>query len=118
MKTLAYTIDLQDAPESISLYKEYHKDVWPEVIESNLRLGVRKCKIFLFGTRVVMIMETEDWYDPEAGLRDYASGLREKEWDALMRSFQKPVVQTSSDIWWSAMEIIFDMDEYTTVLSV
>jgi L-rhamnose mutarotase len=110
MKTYAYTIDLKDNPEIIAKYKEYHRNIWPELIEANKKMGVKENKIFLLGTRLFMIMKVADDFDPQRDMQNYAAGEREKEWDALMRSFQKPVPEAGEDEWWAQMECVFDLD--------
>ncbi|NJD02818.1 MAG: L-rhamnose mutarotase [Ruminiclostridium sp.] len=109
MKTYAYTINLKNNPEA---YKKYHRAVWPEIIECNRKLGIIRSKIFLLGTRVFMIIETEDSFDPVKDLQNYASGPREKEWDALMCTFQEPVPEAAEGEWWAQMELVFDLDDY------
>jgi hypothetical protein len=54
------TIDLRDDPAAIATYREHHRRVWPEVIESLRRVGVEQMDIHLLGRRLVMIVEMRD----------------------------------------------------------
>ena len=40
MKTFAMALDLVDESSSIREYKEYHRNVWPEVKEGLLEIGI------------------------------------------------------------------------------
>ena len=40
MKTFAMALDLVDEPRSIMEYREYHRNVWPEVKEGLLEIGI------------------------------------------------------------------------------
>ena len=42
MKTFAQTIDLVNDPQIIKKYEEYHRNVWPEVIESLKSIGINR----------------------------------------------------------------------------
>ena len=109
MKTIAYTLDLVDSPALIEKYKQYHKKVWPEVLNSSKKSGVLCSKIFLLGTRLFLYMEVTDDY--QAGqLQGYATGERENEWEMLMRNFQRPVPDAKPGEWWAEMEEVYDLE--------
>jgi L-rhamnose mutarotase len=109
MKVLAYTLDLVDSPSMIEKYKEYHKKVWPEVLHSIKKSGVLNSRIFLLGTRLFLYMEVSDDFQLNH-FQDYASGDREKEWEMLMRTFQRPVPEAKPHEWWAEMELIYDLN--------
>jgi L-rhamnose mutarotase len=92
--------------------KEYHSAVWPEIIELNRNMGIKKSKIFLLGTRMFFIMETDDNFDPIHDLQNYAKTPKAKEWDTIMRNFQEPVPGAKEGEWWAQMELVFDLDWY------
>jgi len=116
MKTLAYTLDLIDSPDLIEKYKQYHKNVWPEVLNGIKKSGVLNSRIFLLGTRLFLYMEVTDDYQLNH-FQDYASGEREKEWEMLMRSFQRPVPEAKPDEWWAEMELIYDLNSQLASVS-
>ncbi|RYG08803.1 MAG: L-rhamnose mutarotase, partial [Chitinophagaceae bacterium] len=57
MKRHCFTLDLIDDQKLIEAYKEYHRAVWPEIKESITSAGVKELEIYLFGTRLFMIMD-------------------------------------------------------------
>jgi L-rhamnose mutarotase len=103
------TTDLRDDPAAIEAYKAHHRQVWPEVLRSLRRAGIREMAIYILGRRLVMIVET-DGVDVRRAFADHlASGPRVAEWEALMRALQQPVSGGSSGEWWAAMEPVFEM---------
>jgi L-rhamnose mutarotase len=103
------TTDLRDDPAAIDAYKAHHRQVWPEVLRSLRRAGIREMAIYILGRRLVMIVET-DGVDVRRAFADHlASGPRVAEWEALMRALQQPVSGGSSGEWWAAMEPVFEM---------
>ncbi len=110
MKSYAMALDLQDDDEVIARYKEYHRAVWPEVLDGLKSLGISKMKIFLRGNRLFMYLETPDDFDLERDFQRYTDASpRAAEWDALMREFQVRVPNAKPGEWWAAMEEVFDL---------
>ena len=46
MRSFAMTLNLKDDPQTVETYKEYHRKVWPEVLEGLKGIGISKMKIF------------------------------------------------------------------------
>ncbi len=111
MKHFGLTLDLKDDSEAIEKYKTYHRDVWPEVLDSLKRVGINRMKIYLLGRRLFMTIEAIDSFDPA---RDFSRYLqldpRCREWDKLMRTFQEPVSEVQTGEWWAMMELVFESD--------
>lgn len=101
-------LDLRDDPELIARYEAHHRAVWPEVLAHLRAHGVRELEIFRLGTRMVMLMETDDTvFDPQhmaAAMRD---NPRIQEWEALMWHFQAPTPWTPDGEKWTSMQSIF-----------
>lgn len=57
---LCLALDLRDDPELIARYEAHHRAVWPEVLAHLRAHGVRELEIFRLGTRMVMLMDTDD----------------------------------------------------------
>ena len=110
MKTFAYTLELVDDPDMIAKYREYHKNVWPEVLKGIRETGVLRSKIFLLGNRLFMIVEAEDSYCAQT-LQSYTADPKSKEWDELMRCFQKPVREAKEGEWWAEMDLVYDFEQ-------
>src|SRR5215213_8872724 len=105
MKSYAKTLLLQDDPAKIEDYKRHHAAVWPEVLAALRESGVTGMKIWLLGTRMFMLMETTDDYDPTQGGGQYASHPRVQEWETLMHTLQARAPEAPSDAWWADMEL-------------
>jgi len=104
------TVDLRDDPDAIAAYREYHRRVWPEVIDSLRRAGVEQMEIHLLGRRLVMIVELRDGADHRRAFAMHAaSSPRVAEWERLMRALQEPAPGTPAGDWWTAMEPIFSL---------
>jgi L-rhamnose mutarotase len=104
------TLNLKDDAEIINKYKEYHRAVWPEVLDGLRGLGISKMKIFLHGRRMFMYLEAPDDFDVLRDFPKYMEAPRAKEWDELMCTFQERVPGAKPGEWWAAMEEVFDID--------
>ena len=85
--------------------------MWPEVVESLRRAGVRHMDIHLHGRRLVMIVEVDDGLDVKRVFAAHrASNARVAEWEALMKTLQEPVAAAGPGEWWAIMEPVFHMN--------
>jgi L-rhamnose mutarotase len=101
-------IDLKD-DSVVGTYREYHRRVWPEVLESLRTSGVLDLQIYLLGRRLVMIADLEDGADlRRAFATRIASHPRVAEWERLMMSLQQPAPGAAEGEWWTAMEPVFE----------
>jgi Uncharacterized conserved protein len=112
MKTYVYTLNLKNDPELIIKYLEHHQAVWPEVVASVQQAGILGDRVYRLGTRLVLVLDVQDDFDPQRDLPKYTGHLRAKEWDTLMRTFQEPVLEAKVGEWWALMENIFDLNEH------
>lgn len=110
MRVFAQALDLVDDPRLIEAYRAHHRRVWPEVLQALERIGIRRMKIFLVGTRLFMYGEAEDSFDPATSYAAYASTPRAAEWDELMRAFQRRLAEAPTDAWWAPMECVFCLE--------
>ncbi|QNK65396.1 L-rhamnose mutarotase [Variovorax sp. PAMC26660] len=101
-------LDLKDDPKLIAEYEAYHRSIWPEV-RAHLHVhGVTGMEIYRLGTRMVMLMETDDArYDAQAMALASQSDSKIGEWETLMWKFQAPTPWTPEGEKWVAMERIF-----------
>ena len=110
--TAVFTINLKDDPAAIDAYRRYHRDVWPEVLQSLRRHGVQRMDIHLLGRRAVMVVEMPDGLDYRTAFKAHASSsARVTEWERLMMSLQEPPEDARSGEWWVLMERVFHMDQ-------
>lgn len=111
MKTYAMALDLVDDIALIEQYKEFHLEVWPEVKEGLINIGIEEMRIFLSGTRLFMVLNVPDDFDLENDFQAYAdSSPKATEWDTLMRTYQKKVPVAENNEWWSPMEEVFNLN--------
>ena len=108
------TVDLRDDPAAIAAYREHHRHVWPEVLDSLRAAGIRRLDIHLLKRRLVMIVEVSDDLDVgRAFAAHLASSPRVAEWERLMRSLQESPPGAAPGEWWTMMEPVFQLDEET-----
>ena len=105
-------MDLKDDPAAIEAYRRHHRHVWPEVVESLRRVGVRRMDIHLLGRRLVMIVDLADGLDFRQALAAHmTSGPRVAEWETLMKSLQERPPGAAPGEWWAVMEPVFHLND-------
>lgn len=109
----ALALDLHDDVQLIEEYERFHREVWPEVITHLRSHGVLGIEIFRLGTRLFMLLDTDDEkYD---AVRLAAASLntpRIQEWEDLMWRFQVPTPWTPAGQKWTVMTRLFDLHDY------
>lgn len=109
MKLYGLTLLLRDDPAAIERYKEYHRQVWPEVKARIRECGIREMRIFLLRRRMFMYIETDDAFDPAVDFARINEAPKSKEWDDVMRTLQELAPEASPGEWWALMEQVFDL---------
>lgn len=104
------TLDLKDDPKLIAEYRRYHEKIWPEITRSIKDSGIEGLEIYLFGARMVMIMEVNEHFSFEAKARADQSNPKVQEWENLMWRFQQSLPQAKLGEKWQLMEKIFDLE--------
>ncbi|MCW0038769.1 L-rhamnose mutarotase, partial [Acinetobacter baumannii] len=88
-------LDLRDDPALIARYEALHHRIWPEVAAHLRSHGVTGMEIHRLGTRMVMVMETDDAvHDARAMALASATDPKLCEWEDLMWAFQAPTPWT------------------------
>ena len=106
------TLDLRDDPAVVAAYRQYHAEIWPEVVASLEQAGVREMEIFLLGRRLVMILELPEGREiAEVFARHASSSARVVEWERLMKTFQQPAPAAPAGEWWAVMERVFRLSD-------
>ena len=88
MKRYVLALDLKPDEALIREYDEYHRAVWPEVLESLRSSGILEMEIFRIGNRLCMVLETTDDFTFEQKAHLDAANPKVQEWEALMDTFQ------------------------------
>lgn len=109
MKKYCLALDLKDDPGLIDQYKNWHKQVWPEIIESIRGSGVQALDIFCTGNRLFMILEADDTFSFEEKALADAANPRVQEWETLMWQFQQALPWSKPGEKWMLMEKIFEL---------
>lgn len=104
-------LDLREAPALIAQYEDWHRRVPPEVLAHLRRHGVTAMQIYRLGTRLCMVMDTDDSrFDAEALAAAEASDPNLVAWERLMWRFQAPTPWTQEGRKWSAATCVFDLE--------
>ena len=110
--TLRYclTLDLKNDPDLIARYKDHHKQVWPEIVESIKDSGVEEMDIYLLGTRLLMVLEVNESFSFEKKARLDEENAKVREWEQLMSRFQQQLPEAKPGQKWVVMEQIFKLE--------
>jgi L-rhamnose mutarotase len=107
-------LDLKDDAALIAEYEAHHRAIWPEVREHLRAQGVTGMEIFRLGTRLCMVMETDDAvFDGDRMAQAEAGDARLQAWEALMWRFQAPTPWTPEGRKWMPATRIFDLTRQT-----
>jgi L-rhamnose mutarotase len=112
-KRYCKTLELENDPQLIAEYKKLHAmgAAWPEVTAGAKEVGIVNLEIYIFGTRLFMIMETVPDFDHDTAMAKLATLPRQSEWEATVSKFQKTSADASADEKWQLLERIFKMDQ-------
>jgi L-rhamnose mutarotase len=106
-------LELNNDPALIEEYKKVHAKgkVWPEITRGMKDVGIIDMEIYLFGSRLFMIMDTVPDFDHEKAMRELAKKPRQSEWEAFVSRFQKTSAEATANEKWQSMERIYKLDE-------
>ena len=102
-------LDHKDDPALIAEYEQYHKQVWPEILESIKSSGIENMEIYRTGNRMFMIMETNASFSFEEKGKADAGNPKVQEWETLMWKFQQALPWAKKDEKWILMDRIFGL---------
>src|SRR5664279_3858999 len=91
MKRYCLALDLKNDDALIHEYEEYHRRVWPEILESISASGIKKMEIYRFGNRLFMIMDTVDDFSMDQKAAMDAVNSKVVEWEELMLNYQERI---------------------------
>lgn len=111
-KRYCKTLRLKDDPGLIEEYKKVHAPgaAWPEITQGMRDVGIIDMEIYIFKTRLFMIMDTVPDFDHDKAMADLAKKPRQSEWEAYVSTFQETTKDASADEKWTLMERIFKLD--------
>ena len=108
MKKHCLALDLKDDPELIAAYEEYHRNVWPEVLDSLGNSGIINMEIYRISNRLFMIIEVEDSFSFEKKAKMDEGNVKVQEWEVLMWDYQQALPIAKPGEKWLPMEKIFN----------
>ncbi len=109
MKRYCLALDLKDNPELIATYEEYHKAVWPEILESIRASGIIDLSIYRTGNRLMMIMEVADNFSFADKAKADNENPKVQEWETLMWQYQQALPFAQPGEKWVLMDQIFKL---------
>jgi len=111
-KRFCKTLSLKDDPQLIEDYKKVHAPgaAWPEITQGMKDVGIIDMEIYIFGTRLFMIMDTVADFDHDRAMTELATKPRQSEWEAYVSRFQQTSSKATADEKWQLMERIYKLD--------
>ncbi|MBL7827702.1 MAG: L-rhamnose mutarotase [Saprospiraceae bacterium] len=107
MKRYCLALDLKNNAALIAEYEAYHRDVWPEILESIRRAGIERLEIYRIENRLFMILEANDDFSFERKAALDADNTKVQEWETLMWNYQQALPCAKPGEKWVLMERIF-----------
>ncbi|MBI1342271.1 MAG: L-rhamnose mutarotase [Terrimonas sp.] len=109
MKRYCLALDLKDDPVLIAEYEQYHKAVWPGILDSITQAGIVSMEIYRTGNRMFMIMDTEDDFRFDRKAEMDAANPEVQDWEKRMWKYQQAVPSAKTGEKWVLMNKIFSM---------
>jgi L-rhamnose mutarotase len=112
-KRFCKTLQLENDLSLIEEYKKLHAmgNAWPEITQGMKEVGIIDMEIYLSGTTLFMIMDTEENFDHDKAMTKLATMPRQSEWEATVSKFQKTSASSSAKEKWKLVERIYKLDQ-------
>jgi L-rhamnose mutarotase len=108
MKRYCLALDLKDDASLIADYEKYHRQVWPEILDSLKDSGIQQMQIYRVNNRLFMVIETNDEFTFERKAKMDAANKKVQEWEQLMSRYQEALPGSKTGEKWRLMEKIFE----------
>lgn len=109
LKKYCLALDLIDNPILIAKYKEYHKNIWPEITKSLIDAGIENAEIYSVGNRLFMILEVKDTFSFEKKAVLDSKNKKVQEWETLMWQYQQQLPTANEKEKWLVMDKIYQL---------
>jgi len=94
--------------EKLEEYKNYHADIWPEVLDMIRECNIRNYSIYYKDGYLFSYFEYHG-SDYQADIEKMAADPKTQEWWAIVKPMQEPLETRKEGEWWAGMEV-FHMD--------
>jgi L-rhamnose mutarotase len=109
MTRYCFALDLKDDLNLIAAYEEYHRSVWPEIIQSIKEADIKSLEIYRVSNRLFMIMETGPDFSFEKKAEADAHNPMVVQWEKLMWEYQQALPTAKPGGKWMLMDKIFTL---------
>lgn len=111
-KRYCKTLSLKDDAKLIEDYKKVHAPgaAWLEITQGMKEVGIIDMEIYIYGSRLFMIMDTVADFDHDTAMAELATKPRQSEWEAYVSRFQQTSAEATADEKWQLMERIYKLD--------
>ncbi len=107
MKAYYLALDLKNDPQLIEEYEEYHRKVWPEILQSIGDSGIQSMQLFRVENRLFMIMDVIQEFSFDRKEKMDNDNIRVQEWEDLMWKYQQAIPNSKPGEKWRLMNKIF-----------
>ena len=112
LKRYCLALDLIDDPDLIEEYERYHREVWPEILESIKTSGIESMEIYRVENRLFMIIEaTEEFSFEKKEILD-KENEKVQEWERLMWKYQLAIPNSEPGEKWRLMKKVFEIKKF------
>ncbi len=91
-------------------YREYHRNLWPEIEAAIRAAGIKNYSIFLRDGYLFAYMELAAEISPGGLAQYWANNETCKEWEKQMNRMQEPLSNAQAGESWAPMDEIFHQD--------
>ena len=109
MKRYCLALDLKNDPALIAAYEALHKKISPDIEASISDSGILDMQIYRFGTRMFMILETDDSFTFERKAAMDQANPKVQEWEKFVWKYQQPLPDSKPGEKWVLMEQIYQL---------
>lgn len=109
IKRYVQFLEISDNPALIEQYRKWHSEEynWQEVRDGIRAVGILEMEIYIFGSKLVMIVDAPADFQWEEAMNMLATLPRQAEWESFVSQFQGCSADARSDEKWQPMERMF-----------
>ena len=109
LKRHCLALDLKPDATLITEYEKYHRQVWPEILESITAAGIERLEIYRIENRLFMVLEANEQFSFEKKKAMDDENSKVQEWETLMWNYQQALPTALPGQKWLIMDKIFQL---------